>query len=101
VDLVRHVRAVLPVGVAFVFGGVGQLVVAGRVETWRWLFIVTGIVAVAAGIMTFVWPDITLYVVSILVAWYLWWTQLLPSGGGTAVLEVVGMGHQGACVLSD
>jgi uncharacterized membrane protein HdeD (DUF308 family) len=84
------------VGVAFLFGGVGQLVVAGRVETWRWLFIVTGILGVAAGIMTFAWPDVTLYVVSILVAWYLivfgivhivdalagpkvpwWWTQLL------------------------
>ena len=84
------------VGVAFLFGGIGQLVVAGRVETWRWLFIVTEILAVAAGIMTFAWPDITLYVVSILVAWYLivfgivhlvsalagpkvpwWWTQLL------------------------
>jgi uncharacterized membrane protein HdeD (DUF308 family) len=26
---------------------------------------------VAAGILTFVWPSITLYVVSILVAWYL------------------------------
>jgi uncharacterized membrane protein HdeD (DUF308 family) len=84
------------VGVAFLFGGFGQLVVAGQVETWRWLFIVTGILGVAAGITTFVWPDITLYVVSILVAWYLivfgimhvvnalagpkvswWWTQLL------------------------
>ena len=84
------------VGVAFLFGGFGQLVAAGRVETWRWLYIVTGILGVAAGIMTFVWPDITLYVVSILVAWYLivfgivhivnalagpkvpwWWTGLL------------------------
>jgi uncharacterized membrane protein HdeD (DUF308 family) len=84
------------VGVAFLFGGVAQLVVAGRVETWRWLYIVSGILGVAAGIMTFVWPDITLYVVSILVAWYLivfgivhvvnalagpklswWWTGLL------------------------
>jgi uncharacterized membrane protein HdeD (DUF308 family) len=84
------------VGVAFLFGGIDQLMAAGRVETWRWLFIVTGILGVAAGIMTFVWPDITLYVVSILVAWYLivfgtvhlvnalagpkvpwWWTQLL------------------------
>jgi uncharacterized membrane protein HdeD (DUF308 family) len=84
------------VGVAFLFGGIDQLVAAGRVESWRWLFIVTGILALAAGIMTFVWPDITLYVVSILVAWYLivfgtvhivdalagpkvpwWWTQLL------------------------
>jgi uncharacterized membrane protein HdeD (DUF308 family) len=84
------------VGVAFLFGGIDQLVAAGRVESWRWLFVVTGILALAAGIMTFVWPDITLYAVSILVAWYLivfgtvhivdalagpkvpwWWTGLL------------------------
>jgi hypothetical protein len=48
------------VGVAFLFGGFGQLMAAGRAETWRWLFIVTGILGVAAGIMTFAWPDITL-----------------------------------------
>jgi uncharacterized membrane protein HdeD (DUF308 family) len=84
------------VGTAFVFGGVAQLAVAARIPSWRWLFIVTGILAVAAGIATFVWPDITLYVVSVFVAWYLivfgimhvvsslagpkapwWWTQLL------------------------
>ena len=84
------------VGVAFLVGGIDQLMAAGRVESWRWLFIVTGTLALAAGIMTFVWPDITLYVVSIFVAWYLivfgtvhivdalagpkvpwWWTQLL------------------------
>jgi uncharacterized membrane protein HdeD (DUF308 family) len=84
------------VGVAFLFGGLTQLMVAARVQSWRWLFIIAGILAVAAGILTFVWPDITLYVVSILVAWYLvffgilhlvgalagpkvhyWWTQLL------------------------
>ena len=84
------------VGVAFLFGGLTQLMVAGRVQSWRWLFIVAGIAGVAAGIGTLVWPDITLYVVSILVAWYLvvfgilhlvgalagpklgyWWTQLL------------------------
>jgi uncharacterized membrane protein HdeD (DUF308 family) len=83
-------------GVAFLFGGFTKLAVASRVQSWRWLFIVAGILAVAAGILTFIWPDITLYVVSILVAWYLiifgimhlvgalagpklhyWWTQLL------------------------
>jgi uncharacterized membrane protein HdeD (DUF308 family) len=84
------------VGVSFLFGGVTQLAVAARVQSWRWLFVVAGIVAVAAGILTFAWPDVTLYVVSVLVAWYLvffgilhlvgalagpkvawWWTQLL------------------------
>jgi uncharacterized membrane protein HdeD (DUF308 family) len=84
------------VGAAFVVGGIAQLVVASRVQSWRWLYIISGILGVAAGILTFVWPDITLYIMSILVAWYLivfgiihvldalagpklgwWWTQLL------------------------
>jgi uncharacterized membrane protein HdeD (DUF308 family) len=84
------------VGAAFLVGGITQLVVASRVQSWRWLYILSGIAGVAAGIGTFVWPDITLYVVSILVAWYLiafgiihlvdalagpklgwWWTGLL------------------------
>jgi uncharacterized membrane protein HdeD (DUF308 family) len=94
------------VGVAFLFGGLTQLAVASRVQMWRWLFIVTGILGIAAGILTFVWPDITLYVLSILVAWYLiafgivhlvsalagpkvsyWWTGLLL-GAAELVLGV-------------
>ena len=84
------------VGAALLFGGVTQLVVASRVPTLRWLSIVGGILGIVAGLATFVWPDITLYAVSILVAWYLvvfgtihivnalagpklpwWWTGLL------------------------
>jgi uncharacterized membrane protein HdeD (DUF308 family) len=84
------------IGVAFVAGGITQLAVASRVQSWRWLYIISGLLGVAAGIGTFFWPDITLYVVAILVAWYLvlfgilhlvsalagpkvhyWWTQLL------------------------
>lgn len=94
------------VGVVFLFGGIAQLVVAGRIGSWRWLFIVSGILGVAAGIGTFVWPDVTLYVVSIFVAWYLivfgivhligtldgpklawWWTGLLL-GAAELVLGV-------------
>lgn len=84
------------VGVAFLYGGIAQLVVASRIHSWRWLYIVAGIVGVAAGVVTFAWPDITLFVTAILVAWYLiafgivhlisalagpklawWWTGLL------------------------
>jgi len=94
------------VGVAFLLGGATQLAVATRVQGWRWLFVVAGILGVAAGIVTFVWPGITLYVVSVFVAWYLiffggmhlvaalagpkvmwWWTQLLL-GGAELVLGV-------------
>jgi len=59
------------VGGVLVFGGIAQLVVASRIRSWRWLFILVGVLGVAAGILTFGWPGITLYVVSILVAWYL------------------------------
>jgi uncharacterized membrane protein HdeD (DUF308 family) len=56
------------VGVAFLFGGLTQLAVASRVREWRWLFAIVGILGVAAGILAFAWPSMTLYVVSILVA---------------------------------
>jgi uncharacterized membrane protein HdeD (DUF308 family) len=84
------------VGVAFLGGGITQLVAASRVPTMRWLSILGGVLGIAAGIVTLAWPGITLYVVSILVAWYLiafgmihlvsalampklpwWWTGLL------------------------
>ena len=83
-------------GVTFLFGGIAQLVVASRTPSWRWLFIVTGILGLLAGVLTLIWPGATLYVLSILVAWYLiffgivhvisalagpkvpwWWTSLL------------------------
>jgi uncharacterized membrane protein HdeD (DUF308 family) len=85
------------VGLAFLFGGLTQLILAmGVPGGWRWMFIVVGILAVIAGIMTFAWPQITLYLVSVFLAWYLiifgimhfvnalagpklawWWTELL------------------------
>lgn len=90
------VAAATFVGLTFLFGGITQIVVASREPTLRWLSLVGGTLGVAAGIGTFVWPDITLYAVSILVAWYLivfgiihlvtslagpkvpwWWTGLL------------------------
>jgi len=84
------------ISAAFLFGGITQLVLASRVPATRGLSIVGGILGIAAGILTFVWPDVTLYTASIFVAWYLvvfgiihivsalsapklswWWTSLL------------------------
>jgi uncharacterized membrane protein HdeD (DUF308 family) len=55
--------------VALLFGGLTQLAVATRVQSWRGLFIMAGILGVAAGILSCVWPAITLDVVALLVAW--------------------------------
>jgi uncharacterized membrane protein HdeD (DUF308 family) len=85
------------VGVAFLFGGMTQLALSMLVAGgWRWLYIIGGILALVAGVVTFAWPGITLYVVAIFLAWYLiifgivhfvnalagpklawWWTELL------------------------
>jgi uncharacterized membrane protein HdeD (DUF308 family) len=72
------------VGVAFLLGGITQLAVAGRVREWRWLYIIGGILGIAAGVLTFVWPSITLYVVSILVAWYLIFFGIMHAVGALA-----------------
>ena len=59
------------VGVAFLFGGTTQLVVAAREPTLRWLNVIGGILGIGAGLVTFAWPGITLFAVSIMVACYL------------------------------
>jgi uncharacterized membrane protein HdeD (DUF308 family) len=58
-------------GIAFICGGVTQFIVAGRVESWRWLFYVGGVLGIIAGIGAFVWPGATLYVLAVFIAWYL------------------------------
>src|SRR6266498_4089181 len=50
---VRSLAAVAALlGVSFLLGGVTQLAVAARVREWRWLFIVAGILGVAAAVVT-------------------------------------------------
>ncbi len=54
-------------------GPLGNTIRQGAREVSRgWLWLVAfGTLGVIAGIVTFVWPEITLYVVSVMVAWYL------------------------------
>ncbi|MET9018949.1 HdeD family acid-resistance protein [Actinopolymorpha sp. NPDC004070] len=58
-------------GIAFILGGISQFMQASRADSWRWLWIVGGILGIAAGIVAFVWPGPTLFVLSVFVAWYL------------------------------
>lgn len=63
---------VILIAVAFWLGGITQFAVAFVLEGgWRWLAIIGGTLAIAAGIAALVWPEPTLVVVSVFVAWYL------------------------------
>jgi uncharacterized membrane protein HdeD (DUF308 family) len=59
------------IGIAFIFRGAAQLVIAQLVDSWKPLFYVTGALGIAAGIAAMVWPDATLRVIAIFIAWYL------------------------------
>ena len=63
---------VILIAVAFWLGGVTQyafaMVLTGG---WRWIAIIGGTLAIAAGVAALVWPEPTLVVISIFVAWYL------------------------------
>jgi uncharacterized membrane protein HdeD (DUF308 family) len=84
------------VGVTLLFGGVNQIATALRAPSWRWLFLIAGVLSIIAGIITLAWPGRTLFVISVFLSWYLvfvgiahvvgalvgpkhdwWWTMLL------------------------
>ena len=63
---------VILIAIGFWLGAITQFLLAA-VSTggWRVLGIIGGVLAIAAGIAALVWPEPTLVVVSIFVAWYL------------------------------
>jgi uncharacterized membrane protein HdeD (DUF308 family) len=58
-------------GVTFILTGVTQVMTAGRVHDWRWLYLVGGVLSILAGIVAFVWPGRTLLVLAGILAWFL------------------------------
>jgi uncharacterized membrane protein HdeD (DUF308 family) len=53
----------------FIVGGLFELIGGLRAARQRWPLIVFGLLWIGAGIVGFVWPHITIYIVAILVGW--------------------------------
>jgi uncharacterized membrane protein HdeD (DUF308 family) len=68
-------------GASFLATGVTQLLTAGRVDSWRWLWVVGGVLSVIAGLLALVWPGITLLVLSGILAWFLVFKGVIDTVG--------------------
>ncbi len=53
----------------FIAVGIFEIVSAVSVARQRWLHIVFGVIWVGAGIVGFVWPHITIFIVAVLIGW--------------------------------
>jgi len=104
-------------GFAFIFAGISYFLTAGRVDSWRWLFYVGGVLGILAGLGAFAWPGKTLYVLAVFVAWFLvlggvlsivaafmgpkrdWWWMGLLAGILQLILGVWAIGSPGRELL--
>ena len=71
-------------GVAFIATGVTQILGAGRADSWRWLYLVGGVLSILAGILAFAWPGRTLLVISEILAWFLVFKGIVDVVGALA-----------------
>jgi uncharacterized membrane protein HdeD (DUF308 family) len=53
----------------FIVGGLFELISGLRAARQRWPLIIFGVIWIGAGIVGFVWPHITIFIVAILVGW--------------------------------
>jgi uncharacterized membrane protein HdeD (DUF308 family) len=53
----------------FILGGLFEVLGAARMARQRWLHLVFGLIWIGAGIVGFVWPHITIFIVAVLVGW--------------------------------
>ena len=104
-------------GVVFILSGVAELGAASRATSWRWLYVVSGVLSAIAGVIAFIWPGITLFVLSVVLSWFLvvmgvihvvgalagpkrdwWWTTLLL-GAAEFLLGAWAAGYPGRSLL--
>ncbi|HWD54335.1 MAG TPA: DUF308 domain-containing protein [Acidimicrobiales bacterium] len=53
----------------FVVGGLFELIGSARMARQRWMHLIFGVLWVGAGIVGFVWPHITIFIVAVLIGW--------------------------------
>ena len=58
-------------GVAFIAAGITEFFFASQVDSWKWLWIILGVISVGAGIIALVWPSETFLVLAAIIGWYL------------------------------
>ena len=73
-------------GVTFVMTGITQVLAAGRVDSWNWLYLIGGVLSILAGIMAFIWPGSTLLVLSVILAWFLVFKGIVDVIGALALI---------------
>jgi uncharacterized membrane protein HdeD (DUF308 family) len=71
-------------GVTFLFTGVNQILTAGRMHSWQWLWVVGGALSILAGIIAFVWPGRTILVLAVILAWFLVFKGIVDVVGALA-----------------
>jgi uncharacterized membrane protein HdeD (DUF308 family) len=71
-------------GITFISTGITQIVGAARAESWRWLYLVGGVLSILAGIIAFVWPGRTLLVLAVILAWFLVFKGIVDIVGALA-----------------
>jgi uncharacterized membrane protein HdeD (DUF308 family) len=59
------------VGIWLIFTGIDELMVAGKATDYKWLYTVGGVLSIIGGIIALVWPDATLLIISMFIAWFL------------------------------
>jgi len=57
--------------IAFIIGGIFELVLASMVKGWKWVHVVFGVLSIIAGIVALAWPKQTFVVLAAVLAWYL------------------------------
>jgi uncharacterized membrane protein HdeD (DUF308 family) len=104
-------------GVAFILSGVAELGAASHAPSWRWLYLLSGVLSVIAGVIAFIWPGITLFVLSVVLSWFLvvmgivhvvgalagpkrdWWWVTLLLGIAEFLLGAWAAGYPGRSLL--